>query len=74
MRKDYSEAEKQIRRALELDPDHISANFYLLTLYTRTSDPRREVQAKRFHELENLRDEKTQEFLRMVEIRPFATP
>jgi tetratricopeptide (TPR) repeat protein len=74
VRRDYVEAEKRLRRALDLDPDHIPANFYLLTVYTRTRDPRREAQAKRFHELEKLRDEKTQEFLRMVEVRPFTTP
>ena len=74
MRKDYQQAEKQIRRALEIEPDHYSANFYLLTLYTRTGDPRREAQAKRFEELQKLLDEKTQELLRMVEVRPFETP
>ena len=74
MRKDYQDAERQIRRALEIEPDHYSANFYLLTLYTRTGDPRREAQAKRFEELQKLLDEKTQELLRMVEVRPFETP
>jgi len=33
MQKDYSQAESRIRRALELDPEHYTANFYLLTLY-----------------------------------------
>ena len=74
MRKDYQDAEREIRRALEIEPDHYSANFYLLTLYTRTGDPRREAQAKRFEELQKLLDEKTQELLRMVEVRPFETP
>jgi tetratricopeptide (TPR) repeat protein len=74
MQKDYSQAEKQLRHALELDPDHFSANFYLLTLYTRTGDARREAQAARFEELQKLRDEKTRELLRMVEVRPFETP
>ena len=72
--KDYSQAEKTIQRALQLDPDHFSANFYLLTLYTRSADPRREQQAKRFADLQRLRDEKTQEFLRIVQVRPFDTP
>jgi tetratricopeptide (TPR) repeat protein len=74
MQRDYAQAEKQIRRALQIDPDHFAANFYLLTLYTRTTDSRREEQAKRFEELQKLRDEKTQEFLRIVEVRPFDTP
>jgi tetratricopeptide (TPR) repeat protein len=74
LQKDYGEAEKQIRRALEIDADHYAANFYLLNLYTRTADPRRESQAKRFEELEKLLDERTREFLRIVEVRPFEAP
>jgi tetratricopeptide (TPR) repeat protein len=74
VQKDYSQAEKQIRRALDIDPDHYSANFYLLTLYTRTRDARQESQAKRFEELKELLAEKTQEFLRIVEVRPLETP
>lgn len=71
IRKDDEQAEKQLRRALEIDPEHFSANFYLLTLYARTGDSRREAQAKRFEELQKLRDEQTQELLRIVEVRPF---
>jgi hypothetical protein len=74
MKKDYGEAEKQIWRALKLDPDYLAANFYLLTLYTRTGDSRREAQAKRFEELQKLRDEKAQELMRIVEVRPFESP
>lgn len=74
VRKDHARAEQQLRRALEIDPDHYSANFYLLTLYTRTGDPRREAQAKHFEELKILLNEKTQELLRIVEVRPFENP
>jgi tetratricopeptide (TPR) repeat protein len=74
VRKDYAQAEQQLRRALEIDPDHYSANFYLLTLYTRTGDSRREAEAKHFEELKILLNEKTQELLRIVEVRPFETP
>jgi tetratricopeptide (TPR) repeat protein len=74
VQKDYSQAEKQIRHALEIDPDHYSANFYLLTLYTRTRDARQNAQAKRFEDLKRLLAEKTQEFLRIVEVRPLETP
>jgi tetratricopeptide (TPR) repeat protein len=73
-RKDYREAEKHIGRALEIDPDQYMANFALLTLYTRTGDARREAQAKRFEQLKDLLDEKAQELLRTVEVRPFETP
>src|SRR5216684_4104953 len=74
MQKDYAQAEKQIRRALELDAEHYRANFYLLTLYTRTRDARQEAQAKHFEELKKLLAEKTQEILRIVEVRPLESP
>jgi len=74
VQKNYSEAEKQIRRALDIDADHYSANFYLLTLYKRTGDARQEAQSKRFDDLKKLLAEKTQEFLRIVEVRPLETP
>jgi tetratricopeptide (TPR) repeat protein len=74
MKKDYGAAETQIKHALEIDPDYLAANLYLLTLYTRTGDSRREAQAKHFEELQKLRDEKAQELMRIVEVRPFETP
>jgi tetratricopeptide (TPR) repeat protein len=74
MRKDFQQAENQLQHALKIQPDHYTANFYLLMLYTRTKDPRQEAQAKRFEELKNLLAEKTQEFLRTVNVRPVATP
>ena len=74
MRTNYEQAEKQIQHALKTDPDHYAANFYLLTLYTRTKDSRQEVQARRFDELEKLLAEKRQEFLRIVEVRPLEIP
>ena len=43
-------------------------------LYTRTKDSRQEAQAKRFEELKNLLAERSQEFLRIVEVRPLETP
>lgn len=74
MRRDYRQAEDYLQRALKIEPEHYTANFYLLTLYTRTKDPRQEAQAKRFEELKNLLAEKTQEFLRIVDVRPVETP
>jgi tetratricopeptide (TPR) repeat protein len=74
LRRNYGNAEAPIRHALEIDPDHYSANFYLLTLYTRTGDARREAQGKRFAELKNVLAERAQELLRIVEVRPFETP
>jgi uncharacterized protein HemY len=72
--KDYPDAEKYIRRALELDPDYLAANLYLVTLYTRTGDSRKEAQVKHFEELQKLREEKAQDLMRIVEVRPFETP
>ena len=74
MRKDFQQAEKQLQHALKVQSDHYTTNFYLLMLYTRTKDPRQEAQAKRFEELKNLLAEKTQEFLRTVNVRPVETP
>jgi len=74
VRRDYAEAEKQLQRALKLNPDHMQANFYLLSLYARTRDPRHDIQSKRYDELQRLRETKSQEFLRMVEVRPFEAP
>jgi len=72
-RRDYPEADKWLQHALKVAPDHYSANFYLLMLYTRTKDARQEAQTKRFEELKRLMDEKTQEFLRIVDVRPFES-
>lgn len=74
IRRNFPQAESQLQRALKTQPDHYTANFYLLMLYTRTKDPRQEAQAKRFEELKNLLAEKTQEFLRIVNVRPVETP
>lgn len=74
VRRNYAEAENQLQRALKLNPDHMEANFYLLSLYARTRDPRYDTQSKRYEDLQKLRDTKSQEFLRMVEVRPFEAP
>ena len=74
VRRNYSDAEKQLQHALNLNPDHMAANFYLLSLYARTRDPRRDTQSKRYDELQKLREAKSQELLRMVEVRPFEAP
>jgi tetratricopeptide (TPR) repeat protein len=74
VQRDYAEAEKWLQHALAVAPDHYLANFYLLTLYTRTKDQRQAAQAKRFDELKKLMDERTQEFLRIVDVRPFESP
>src|SRR5262245_10918410 len=74
MKKEYESAGKLLRRALEIDPDHYTANFNLLTLYARTRDEREVAQAARFEEVKKLREEKSQEFLRIIEVRPYTAP
>jgi tetratricopeptide (TPR) repeat protein len=73
-RRDYAAAGERLRRALEINPQHYAANYGLLILYTRTRDERQAAQAKRFEEIQKLREEKTQEFLRIVEARPYPAP
>jgi tetratricopeptide (TPR) repeat protein len=71
MKREYEPAGKLLRRALEIDRDHYTANFNLLTLYARTRDERESAQAARFEEVKKLREEKSQEFLRIIEVRPY---
>jgi tetratricopeptide (TPR) repeat protein len=68
--REYDLAGKALARALELNPDSYPANFNLLMLYRRIADKRAEAQAKRFEEVKNKRTQKTQDFLRLIEIRP----
>ena len=69
--REYDLSEKALLRALELDPDNYSGNFNLLLLYRRIGDSRAEAQARRFEEVKNKRMQKTQDFLRQIEIRPY---
>jgi Flp pilus assembly protein TadD len=72
LRKDYPDAEAALQRALAIAPDQYTANFNLLTIFTRTKDARREAQAKRFDEVERLFAQRKEEYLRVLEIRPLA--
>jgi tetratricopeptide (TPR) repeat protein len=69
--RDYVNAEKYLRRALEIDPQHYNANFNLLTLYSRTKDPRAAEQAAKFEQIKKRREAKVQDFLRTIEVRPY---
>jgi tetratricopeptide (TPR) repeat protein len=70
MKRDYNAAEEDLQRALAINPDHYAANFNLMTLYTRTGDPRKEALAKHFEELKSRVWSENQEFMRMLEVRP----
>ncbi|MEW5977293.1 MAG: tetratricopeptide repeat protein [Acidobacteriota bacterium] len=69
--KEYAEAEKSLRRALELDPESYLANMNLLNLYQRTKDPRMAEQTQRFEEIKKKRSEEQQALLRTIEVRPY---
>jgi tetratricopeptide (TPR) repeat protein len=70
MQKKYPEAVAALQKAIQLDPNHFSANFSLLTVYLRTKDARQAQQAHRFEEIQKLSDQKKEEYLRVIEVRP----
>jgi tetratricopeptide (TPR) repeat protein len=70
MKKEYNAAEEDLQRALAINPDHYAANFNLMTLYTRTGNPRKEMVARHFEELKSRVWSENQEFMRMLELRP----
>ncbi len=67
----HAEAEKALQQALQLDAENYQANFQLLTLYTRTQDPRASTQSERFEIVKQKRAEREQVFLRAIEVRPY---
>lgn len=68
--KQYPEAEKALRQALDLDPESYTGNLNLVILYQRTRDPRADAQAKRFEEIRAQRAERAKEFLRTIVVQP----
>jgi tetratricopeptide (TPR) repeat protein len=70
-KREFEKSEQALRRCLELDPDSHLGNYHLLMLYQRTKDAREPAQARRFEELERQRDKKADEFLRLIEVRPY---
>jgi tetratricopeptide (TPR) repeat protein len=68
--RNYPEAEKQLGRALAINPDNYAANFSLLQLYARTGDSRREQQSKRFDDIKSKNETQYQEMMRIIEVRP----
>jgi tetratricopeptide (TPR) repeat protein len=69
-KREFPQASDYLGRAIKLDPDNYAANFGLLQLYARTSDPRREQQSKRFDEIKKEKDEQNRETMRSIEVRP----
>jgi tetratricopeptide (TPR) repeat protein len=64
------EAETALRRCLALDPDNYLGNLHLQMLYERNRDPRADEQAQRVEELNKRRDQKADEFRRVIEVQP----
>jgi tetratricopeptide (TPR) repeat protein len=67
----YRESETALVKALSLDADHYDATLHLAALYGRTRDPRRPEQEARLAALIQKRDERAQEFLRIIEVVPY---
>lgn len=69
---DFDRAQKELDRALQLDPNSYSGNFALLQLYAIRHDPRRTAQTKKFDEIKGENDEQYRKTMRVLEIRPLA--
>ena len=69
-RGNYTAAEDALDKALALAPDNYLATVNLATLYARTKDPRREAQAAKLAALQEKRNEREQEFLRIIKVEP----
>jgi Flp pilus assembly protein TadD len=65
-----TDAEASLRKALTMDPDNYAATVNLTALYTRTRDPRKQVLAAKLQTLQQEREARAQEFLRIIEVRP----
>ena len=67
--RDFKRASARFEEALRLDPDNYTANFGLLQVYARTSDPRREKQSQRFDQIKDMKEEQDRQMMRMIQIR-----
>jgi uncharacterized protein HemY len=68
--REFDQASSYFDRALRIDADNYGANFGLLQLYARTSDPRREQQTHRFEQIKDMKQEQEKQMMRVIEIRP----
>ena len=68
--REFDQARSYLNEALNKDPDNYAANFGLLQLYARTSDPKRPMQAQRFEQIKDQKQEQEKEMMRVLEIRP----
>jgi tetratricopeptide (TPR) repeat protein len=70
-RAEYALAEKDLSRALALNPAHYLSNLRLLMLYQKTKDARSAAQARRVEELQKQGEERERFLLRSLDIRPY---
>jgi tetratricopeptide (TPR) repeat protein len=66
----FAEAEASLQKALSIEAENYQATVNLTALYTRTRDPRRDAQAARLDALQKKRDDRAQDFLRIIEVVP----
>lgn len=65
-----SEAENELKRALELDSNSFQAHAQLSALYSKLHDPRAAVESETLKKLDEERSKRAEMMLRGVEIRP----
>jgi Tfp pilus assembly protein PilF len=70
-KRDLEQAEQDLQRCLQLDPDNYLGNLHLLALYQRTRDARREAQSEKVQALQARQEQKAEEFRRVIEVRPY---
>jgi tetratricopeptide (TPR) repeat protein len=64
------EAEEALRRAVTLDPANYLGNLHLQMLYERQRDPRAAEQARKVEAINREREQRADEFRRVIEVRP----
>lgn len=67
----YAEAQERFDGALRLQPEHYEANLWLLALYQRTRDSRKDALAKKVELLREKRAEKVASLWKTIEVKPF---
>lgn len=68
--KEYPEARRDLRNALEINPDNYTANLNLLILYQRTKDSKADEQAEVFKRISQERTQRVKDFLRTIQVKP----
>jgi tetratricopeptide (TPR) repeat protein len=67
---EYEAAEASLQKALTLQPENYQATVNLTALYTKTRDPRLAEQNARLQALQQKREQRGQDFIRIVQVVP----